>query len=455
MQSFKQKIHRFGILVSKLAEILRDLTKRGDIDDASLLAGAQTTSNGEYVSVKQFGAIGDGSTDDTSAIQRAINNVAGLDVIYFPKGVYKISKSSGQHGLSLVNNTYLQLHPKAKMQFATASADYDRLLEVPSNSVNITIDGGEFDGRRTLQTHETPFMYINDNVNGVIVKNTYIHDFNGEGIWVKGDTGPVSKRINIHHNKFENIKAHNVLFNWEVINSQIKDNEFYNSDVDGNAIWVGNNSENLEICKNYIENCGDIGIEIWVGSNHCTCIGNIINGATTMGISFGGGDFLTCIGNIIRDYGFIGIEVALSEYCTIQGNTIFNGLDAGAFGISVSNDPTKGNRIIGNTIKDGLGMGMQIIGAAHDTEIAYNLVHNMGDRGLNLVGPTPLRLKVNHNSIRDNGKSGIYMYQTDGAQLRYNDVQNNNTSITGGEADTIYQNSDTNSVFESNDGFTP
>tara|TARA_R110000868_G_scaffold106180_1_gene291317 strand:+ start:723 stop:2747 length:2025 start_codon:yes stop_codon:yes gene_type:complete len=44
----------------------------------------------QSVSVKDFGAIGNGSTDDTAAIQNAINSVR-TGTLYFPKGTYKVS----------------------------------------------------------------------------------------------------------------------------------------------------------------------------------------------------------------------------------------------------------------------------------------------------------------------------------------------------------------------------
>ena len=45
----------------------------------------------ERVSVKDFGAVGDGTNDDTAAIQAAVNSGAGS--VYFPDGVYKITNT--------------------------------------------------------------------------------------------------------------------------------------------------------------------------------------------------------------------------------------------------------------------------------------------------------------------------------------------------------------------------
>jgi hypothetical protein len=49
-----------------------------------------------YVSIKKFGAKGDGKTDDTAAIQKAIDTIKGAPfTLYFPNGTYLISDSVG------------------------------------------------------------------------------------------------------------------------------------------------------------------------------------------------------------------------------------------------------------------------------------------------------------------------------------------------------------------------
>src|SRR5215472_7230223 len=70
---------------------------------AALPTGLGTTPNsqtapqreGVTVNVKDFGAVGDGSHDDTANIQAACNWVAtgNRGIVFFPKGTYKITSA--------------------------------------------------------------------------------------------------------------------------------------------------------------------------------------------------------------------------------------------------------------------------------------------------------------------------------------------------------------------------
>lgn len=60
--------------------------------DMVSLSVAEAINNFEVpLTVKDFGAVGDGITDDTTAIQQAINTIGEGGVVYFPPGTYKTS----------------------------------------------------------------------------------------------------------------------------------------------------------------------------------------------------------------------------------------------------------------------------------------------------------------------------------------------------------------------------
>jgi len=79
------------------------------------VARSAASKFGEVVSVKDFGAVGDGVTDDYVAIQAAIDAIGTSGTLYFPKGIYKVSQtlvvqdtnpypaaaSTGNHGITL------------------------------------------------------------------------------------------------------------------------------------------------------------------------------------------------------------------------------------------------------------------------------------------------------------------------------------------------------------------
>jgi hypothetical protein len=70
-----------------------DLTNQPTLFSGSYsdLSNKPTIPNTGIVSVKEYGAVGNGSTDDTSAIQLALNSTA--KAIYFPTGEYVISSA--------------------------------------------------------------------------------------------------------------------------------------------------------------------------------------------------------------------------------------------------------------------------------------------------------------------------------------------------------------------------
>ena len=103
---------------------------------------ANLSSAGMY-NVRSYGATGDGTTDDTTAVQAAIDAAisAGGGVVYFPRGVYKIagalqdtSRSNAQLLLPRVHLTSEQITVELRGEFApTADISVVGSMTLPDN----------------------------------------------------------------------------------------------------------------------------------------------------------------------------------------------------------------------------------------------------------------------------------------------------------------------------------
>lgn len=121
---------------------------------AGFLAGAVArtvnTKLQDYVSVKDFGATGNGSTDDTAAINAAIAALSGRNSIglFFPEGVYKVTSSinvnRGQ--ISLVgagmSATVIRCHADGVNVFNVRSTPPAATSGVVISDMQIDIGGG-------------------------------------------------------------------------------------------------------------------------------------------------------------------------------------------------------------------------------------------------------------------------------------------------------------------------
>lgn len=109
--------------------------------DASITATGSTTARwisdrfADVVNVKDFGAVGDGVTDDTSAIQSAITAVGiGGGIILFPAGTFKVGP------LFWASNVSAIFHPTCVISARSGFGVNDRLISM-TNISNVTLHG--------------------------------------------------------------------------------------------------------------------------------------------------------------------------------------------------------------------------------------------------------------------------------------------------------------------------
>lgn len=111
----------------------------------------------EVVSVKDFGAVGDGVNDDTAAIQAAVNATGTSGgTIYFPKGVYKVSSAIQINGRSNVrfvgvgiSGSWENSSYGTTIQATSSAID---VFEFTNYSYNCSVEGMQIVGARRAIT---------------------------------------------------------------------------------------------------------------------------------------------------------------------------------------------------------------------------------------------------------------------------------------------------------------
>ncbi|MGE5619050.1 MAG: glycosyl hydrolase family 28-related protein [Sphingomonadaceae bacterium] len=106
--------------------------------------------SGQTVNAREFGAKGDGVTDDTAALQAALNAAAGSTLL-LPPGTYIIDPAVG---LTVASNSRVVFAPGAKLQNKAHNLGSYQMLRV-WDSQNVVIEGATLDGRRDLNAATT------------------------------------------------------------------------------------------------------------------------------------------------------------------------------------------------------------------------------------------------------------------------------------------------------------
>lgn len=109
-------------------------------------AAAATTTPPDWYNVKDYGAVGDGTTVDTTAIQDAIDaaGAAGGGVVYFPAGVYAV-EPVGSATACLVLNNGTTGYSGVRLVGDSAGASHIKKL----TAVTMIVMGGPATDRRT------------------------------------------------------------------------------------------------------------------------------------------------------------------------------------------------------------------------------------------------------------------------------------------------------------------
>lgn len=175
----------------------------------ALVACGDGLSPSTRVDVTEFGARGDGITDDTRAIQAAIDSVSAGGTIVIPDGTYLINLvgigpelkcRDGCGGLVVYSNQTLELSPNAVIKSIPCSQNY-QLLRIEGRH-DVTIRGGTFVGDRYEHTTEEPSEWgqgiLVASSTSVVIEDVVSREFWGDGFYVGPIDGTVDPSSDVH-----------------------------------------------------------------------------------------------------------------------------------------------------------------------------------------------------------------------------------------------------------------
>jgi hypothetical protein len=173
----------------------------------------------ETVSVKDFGAVGDGVTDDTAEINNAIVavNAAGGGTVFFPEGTYLVGDAGGNVAISLLSNVTLNGDGINATIIKLKNAGNAHVINANSASnvaiTNLTVDGNR--ANQSLGVHG--IRGGGTGVDGYFIENVEVKQTYAYGIGFQAGT---FKRI-----KLNNIYVHDTGLDGIDLKNQNDNNE--------------------------------------------------------------------------------------------------------------------------------------------------------------------------------------------------------------------------------------
>ena len=278
------------------------------------------------INVLWFGAKGDGSTDDTAAVQAAISSAEANSTIVFPptSASYKVTSQ-----IAIPVNGLTLLGQNSKISGAS-DTQYQKFLFL--GRTGGTVRGLIFDGLYSSASlglgHGTITV---QNSSNIAIENCEFNNIAQSGIYVVGTCSNVLISENIFYRNFCAVFSDDDTVNQplklKIVNNQFKTGLGTTSTSYSGAIKISGagsitSSPGHIIANNTIASTGQMGIEIQTWVNDCVIEGNSIEGCA-FGVSVSGCARAAVTGNTINGAEYNCIEFAANSiHCSATGNAV-------------------------------------------------------------------------------------------------------------------------------------
>ncbi|MFH1614334.1 MAG: right-handed parallel beta-helix repeat-containing protein [Planctomycetota bacterium] len=385
-----------------------------------LTSGYVKAGTVEVFNVKDYGAIGDGTTDDTAEIQAAIDAVPrDGGTVYFPPGNYLISS-----GLTVPSNCTIMGQGWAS-NIKAPSDETDLAFFTADGKYNLRFANIHITGNREYNTGWTPTQCVGIhllNCSNILIEGVLIEEIARDiGIGLRD-----CSRFVIRNCVLRNIYATAIYLDATVIGNKngVITGNIIDKTYTQNGIFLAEGFRNIMVSDNRITNIGDCGIEVGaipkagLDNRYVTVIGNVIDTCAD-GILLRNTEYINCIGNNCRNCINNGIALWPDQIVAIHNNISENVCsDNGAAGIKIAGPNARHTVVNGNNChNNGTGVwgsaGIFVNADQQDLVITSNVCNDNGGPGILYEGGGEWQAEnavISNNICRDNSPYGIAVW---------------------------------------------
>lgn len=287
-------------------------------------------NNNGFVNILDYGAKGDGETDDTQAIQNAINYASTMNMgVFIPVGIFIVSPDTG---LSIPSNmvilgagfdSVIKVSPQSDVQGNIIKAEDSDMVLLS----NFCVDGNRANQSQldTVACHYGVYLSSSNNSK---VENVTVHDMTGVGVHVYNCSGVVVSNCTSYNNNYHGFECEQCSGTVWIGNNGVHNERhgiFISPGEVGGTGSIGNVVSNNNFSKNNQYGVA-FGIDAAGGSigltkNNQIC-NNTIQENAEYGISVYTVDDALLSGNLVLNNGFFGIYLFKSQRCQITNNRL-------------------------------------------------------------------------------------------------------------------------------------
>lgn len=266
--------------------------------------------DGAFANVLDHGAVGDGTTDDTSAVQAAVNS--GASSVFFPDGTYLINAVALPSNIRLFGDATI----KAKLGTSVPGGDlFSKKLFTASSKTNIIFDGLDLDGGIVGDIASTEFAATDpdslesllelSSCTGIKIKGCTFNNFCAQAT-TTGTRNQKAKKGVIYILSCRDVE----IFECEIGNNAyiegfvildsnditVRNNYSYQDDdnrrISTPVVVTGASTENVLVADNIFVGHGGSGVNLWCKAN-TKVFGNSFSSARGVDFSNEGGYTVT------------------------------------------------------------------------------------------------------------------------------------------------------------------